>query len=92
MVEDFFNTHIFNVHDLYNEEQPKSHVHFSAKTLTYFADCAVVYSCYRFDSFWKPSIPWIQDLTNVLCENYCKNASAKNIYYGTSVRFFTNKT
>ncbi|XP_071138585.1 uncharacterized protein [Mytilus edulis] len=47
-------------------------------------DCAVVYSCYRFDSFWNHSIPWIPDLTNALCENYCKNASAKNIYYGTS--------
>lgn len=55
-------------------------------TYSYFAGCALGYSCYKIDALWTTD-HLITDLTNGLCENYCKHAAASYAYYGTSVSF-----
>lgn len=51
--------------------------------VSYFAGCAVMYSCYKIN-LQEPGM-WFTDLTNSRCESYCKDDAAKNKYYGTSV-------
>lgn len=58
---------------------------------SYFAGCALGYSCYRFDANLWTARPWFADITNGLCENHCKDDAANYAYSGTSVRFLCLK-
>lgn len=54
-------------------------------TLAYVLDCEVVYPCYKFNNLYWEELTTGDAVSNIRCEQYCKDASANYQYSGTIV-------